>query len=57
MEKPGDAETIVALVIHLRTGDEAMEAFTIATATVDIGCQRATTDQVIAAGPVGMQQQ
>ena len=31
VEKPGDAETIVALVIHLRTGDEAMEAFTIAT--------------------------
>jgi hypothetical protein len=53
VEKPGDAETIVALVIHLRTGDEAMEAFTIATATVDIGCQRATTEQVIAAGPVG----
>ena len=53
VEKPGDAETIVALVIHLRTGDEAMEAFTIATATVDIGCQRATTDQVVAAGPAG----
>ena len=52
-EKPGDAETIVALVIHLRTGDEAMEAFTIATATVDIGCERATTEQVVAAGPVG----
>jgi hypothetical protein len=53
VEKPGDSETIVALVIHLRTGDEAMEAFTVATATVDIGCQRATTEQVVAAGPVG----
>lgn len=53
VEKPGDAETIVALVIHLRTGDEAMEAFTVATATVDIGCRRATTEQVVAAGPVG----
>jgi len=53
VEKPGDAETIVALVIHLRTGDEAMEAFTVATATVDIGCERATTGQVVAAGPVG----
>ena len=53
VEKPGDAETIVALVIHLRTGDKAMEAFTVATATVDIGCQRATTEQVVAAGPVG----
>ena len=52
-EKPGDAETIVALVIHLRTGAEAMEAFTVATATVDIGCQRCTTQQVVAAGPVG----
>jgi hypothetical protein len=49
---PDDAETIVALVIHLRTGDEAMEAFTVATATVDIGCQRLTTRQVVAAGPV-----
>jgi hypothetical protein len=52
VEKPGDAETIIALVIHLRTGGEAMEAFTVATATVDIGCQRATTEQVVAAGPV-----
>jgi hypothetical protein len=52
-EKPGDAETIIALVIHLRTGEEAMEAFTIATASVDIGCSRATTEQVVAAGPVG----
>jgi hypothetical protein len=53
LEKPGDAETIVALVIYFRTGDEAMEAFTVALATVDIGCQRATTGQVVAAGPVG----
>ena len=52
-EKPGDAETIVALVIHLRTGDEAMDAFTVARATVDVGCQRCTTDQVVAAGPIG----
>lgn len=49
---PGDAETVVALVLHLRTTDEAMEAFTVVTATVDIGCRRATTDQVVAAGPV-----
>jgi hypothetical protein len=53
VEKPGDAETIVALVIRLRTGDEAMEAFTVARATVDVGCERATSEQVIAAGPVG----
>ncbi|MDX3733373.1 hypothetical protein [Streptomyces caniscabiei] len=49
---PGDAETIVALVIHLRTGDQAMETFTVATATVDVGCERLATDQVVAAGPV-----
>jgi hypothetical protein len=53
MQKPGDAETIVALVIHFRTGDQAMEAFTVATATVDVGCERATARQVVAAGPVG----
>jgi hypothetical protein len=50
--KPGDAETVVALVLHLRTTDQAMEAFTVLTATVDIGCRRATTNQVVAAGPV-----
>lgn len=49
---PLAAETIVALVIYLHTVDEEMEAFTIATATVDIGCQRVTTRQVVAAGPV-----
>jgi len=49
---PDAAETIVALVIHLRTGDEAMEAFTVAVATVNIGCQQVTTRQVVAAGPV-----
>jgi len=50
--QPDEAETIRALVIHLRTGDEAMDAFTVATASVDIGCQPATADQVVAAGPV-----
>ncbi|WP_314616000.1 hypothetical protein [Streptomyces stackebrandtii] len=50
---PRDAETIIALVIHLRTEDEAMEAFTVATATVEVGCHRLTTDQVVAAGPMG----
>ncbi|MFG2563227.1 hypothetical protein [Streptomyces sp. NPDC048496] len=47
-----DADTIIALVIHVRTGDQAMEAFTVATATVDVGCERLTTGQVAAAGPV-----
>jgi hypothetical protein len=50
--EPGDAETVVALVLHLRTTDQEMEAFTVLTATVDIGCRRATGDQVVAAGPV-----
>jgi hypothetical protein len=49
---PRDSETIIALVIHLRTGGEAMEAFTVATATVEVGCHRLTTGQVVAAGPV-----
>ena len=48
----GDSRTIRALVIHLHTRDEAMEAFTIATAKVDIGCARAAQEQVVAAGPV-----
>jgi hypothetical protein len=48
----GDAQTIRALVIHLRTLDEAMEAFTVATAKVDIGCALAARPQVVAAGPV-----
>ncbi|MFF0476567.1 hypothetical protein [Streptomyces sp. NPDC004284] len=48
-----EAGTIIALVIQLHTGDEAMEAFTVATATVEVGCERLTTGQVIAAGPVG----
>lgn len=50
--EPGDADTVVALVLHLRTTDQAMEAYTVLTATVDIGCRRATTDQVAAAGPM-----
>lgn len=49
---PRDDETIIALVIHLRTGDEAMEAFTVTTATIDVGCERLTTGQVVAVGPV-----
>lgn len=51
-QKPGDAETILGLVIYLRTGEEAMEAFTVATATVDINCQKAAAVQVVAVGPV-----
>jgi hypothetical protein len=50
---PDAAETIKALAIFFRTTDEEMEAFSVAIATVDVGCSRLTTDQVVAAGPVG----
>lgn len=43
---------VKALVIFVRTGDEDMDAFTVANADVGIGCARVTHDQVIAAGPV-----
>ena len=48
----GDSDTVLALVLFLRTGEEEMEAFTVALATVDIGGERATTHQVAAVGPV-----
>jgi hypothetical protein len=47
-----DRNTIRALVIFLTTRDEEMDESTVATATVRIGCNTMTTDQVIAAGPV-----
>ncbi len=50
---PADATTIVALVIHLRTGHEELEADDLVVAAVDIGCVVATKDQVVAVGPVG----
>ena len=43
---------VKALVIFVRTGDEDMDAFTVAKADVGIGCSRATHEQVVAAGPV-----
>jgi hypothetical protein len=48
-----EKNTIKGLVIFLKTEDEDMDAFTVATANVSIGCGRVTTDQVVAAGPVG----
>jgi len=44
---------VKALVIFLRTGDEDMDAFTVATADVGIGCDQVTKEQVVATGPVG----
>ena len=49
---PNETTTIKALVIYLHTGDEDMDTNTVGTATVEIGCQTATSEQVIAAGPV-----
>jgi len=43
---------VKALVIFVRTGDEDMDAFTVANADVGIGCSRVTQGQVVAAGPV-----
>ena len=43
---------VKALVIFLKTEDEEMDKFTVATAEVAIGCDRVTKDQVVAAGPV-----
>jgi hypothetical protein len=52
--KPEDDERnlVKALVIFLKTEDEDMDAFTVATADVGIGCDRVTKDQVVAAGPI-----
>jgi hypothetical protein len=43
---------VKALVIFLKTGDEDMDTFTVATADVGIGCDLMTKEQVVAAGPV-----
>jgi hypothetical protein len=53
-EKPplDGAATVKGLVIYLQTGNEEMEEFTVATATVNIGCEAVAVDEVIAAGPV-----
>jgi hypothetical protein len=50
-DTPDAAETVKALAIFLRTTDEEMDAFTVATAAVEVGCTRLTADQVVAAGP------
>jgi hypothetical protein len=47
-----EADLVRALVIFLKTEDEALEEFAVGTATVRIGGQTATEAQVIAAGPV-----
>jgi hypothetical protein len=49
---PEDRNTIKGLVLFLRTGDDSMDNFTVATADVTLGCAQGTRDQVVAAGPV-----
>ncbi len=53
-EKPplDGADTVKGLVIYIQTGNEEMEEFTVATATVNIGCEAVAVDEVVAAGPV-----
>jgi hypothetical protein len=46
-----ERNTIRALVIFVRSGDEEMDEFTVATADVTIACVPATRDQVVAVGP------
>ena len=47
-----DRNTVKALVIFVRTDDEDMDAFTVATAQVTIGCSRVAADEVVAVGPM-----
>ncbi|MGF6853953.1 hypothetical protein [Paraburkholderia sp. CI3] len=47
-----DRNTVRALLIFLRTGDENMDTWTVATADVQLGCVQGTLGQVVAAGPV-----
>lgn len=57
VEQPAPAEDeqnlVKALVIFFKTEDENMDAFTVATADVTIGCTQVTKAQVVAAGPSG----
>jgi len=48
----GDPDTVRALVIFPRTGEEEMEESTIGAATVSMGCHTAVDDEIIAVGPV-----
>jgi hypothetical protein len=50
---PGQMNTIRGLVLYIRTGDEEMEQYSVAKATVHIGCTTVATDEVIAVGEVG----
>lgn len=47
-----EKNTVKGLVIYLKTEDEEMKIFTVATATVNVGCEAVAVDEVIAAGEV-----
>jgi hypothetical protein len=49
---PDDLNTISGLVIYINTGDEEMERWSVAQATVQVGCQTVALDEVVAAGEV-----
>lgn len=50
--QPADLDTIHALVIYIKTGDEEMEEFSIGQATVKSGCDTLASDEIIAVGEV-----
>ena len=53
--KPQDDESnlIKALAIFVKTEDENMDAFTVATANVRVGCNRLAVEEIVAVGPAG----
>lgn len=53
-DKPSieDIQTVKGLVIYLKTEDQEMEIFSVAMASVNIGCNAVATNEVIAAGEV-----
>jgi hypothetical protein len=49
---PEQLDTIKALVIHITTGDESMGLFSVAQASVKVGCVEVASDEIVAAGEV-----
>jgi hypothetical protein len=49
---PADLDTILALVIYVKTEDENMDRFSVAQATIKSGCDTLATDEIVAVGKV-----
>jgi hypothetical protein len=49
---PADLDTILALVIYIKTGDENMDQFSVGQATIKSGCYTLATDEIVAVGEV-----